>query len=209
MPWRHSQISAWHPSLFMTGGSPPSKMQLHGVLLSALYIRGRCLEHLPKGCSWSRPWTVLSWAGNFHQNSPAAQPRRKTFESNRSTSAWLQPSSRAACTGRSTACWFLLPQLFVPFTLNMPRRKRQKDFIASNFKYFCIYLHYWCFGLQTLKSSPRQEEFCTKLLLSLWIKCITWSKIWAWVYRERFLIAWQPANSPFSSNCQRMGKWGL
>lgn len=32
----------------MTGDSPPSKVQLDVVLLSALHIRGRCLEHLPK-----------------------------------------------------------------------------------------------------------------------------------------------------------------
>lgn len=65
-------------SLLIIGGSPPSKMQFDVMLLSALHIRGRCLEHLPKGCSGSSPRTVLSWAGNFHQHSPAAQPRPLT-----------------------------------------------------------------------------------------------------------------------------------
>lgn len=60
VPWRHSQRAAWHPKPFMTGGPPPFKTQLDVVLLSALYIRGRCLEHLPKGCSGSCPRTVLS-----------------------------------------------------------------------------------------------------------------------------------------------------
>lgn len=117
-------LTACTRSLFMTGGSRPSKMQVAAVFWSTpLYSRGRWVEHLPKGCSASLTRTVLSWAGNFHQNSPAAQPRRKTSESKRSTSAWLQPSSWAACTGRFTACWFLLPRLFGPFTSNIPGRK--------------------------------------------------------------------------------------
>lgn len=59
----------------MTGGSPPSKMQLDVVQLSSLNIRGRCLEHLPKGCSGSWLRSILSWARSF-QNTSAAQPRR-------------------------------------------------------------------------------------------------------------------------------------
>lgn len=50
-------------SLFMTGDSPPSKMKLDVVLLSALYIRGRCLEHLPEECSGSCSGIALSRAG--------------------------------------------------------------------------------------------------------------------------------------------------
>lgn len=123
----------------------------------------------------------------------------------------LTPALLLGCLHREIYCLLVpAPAIVCAFHIKYPwKKKRQKDFVASNFKYFCIYLHYWCFGLQTLKSSPRQYEFCTKLLLSLWINSITCSKIWAWVYGERFLIAWQPANSPFSSNFQGMRKWGL
>lgn len=145
-------------SLLIIGGSPPSKMQLDVMLLSALYIRGRCLEHLPKGCSGSSPRTVLSWAGKFHQRSPAAQPRplkgRGAQVTDSSLAVGLPAPGDILHAGSCSLClshWI------------SPEERRQKDVIASNFKHFCIYLHYWCFLLQTLKSSPRQEEFCIQI----------------------------------------------
>lgn len=111
-------------SLFMTGDSPLSKMQLDVVLLSALYIRGRCLKHLPKECSGSCSRIILSWAGISIKTLQLLSQEERPLKAG---GAHLPDSSLALgqLAQGDLLCWFLLLQLFVPFTLNISSRKKK------------------------------------------------------------------------------------
>lgn len=149
-----TQRHAWHPKPFHDRRLP--SMQLDVVLLSALHIRGRCLKHLPKECSGSCSRSILSWAGISIKTLQLLSQEERPLKARGAHVPDSSPALGQLAQG-DLLCWFLLLQLFVPFTLNISSGKKDIQIVARNLKYFCIYLHYLCFGLQTLKSSPGQE----------------------------------------------------
>lgn len=140
-------------SLFLTGDSPPSKMQLDVVLLSALCIRGTCPKSALGNVAGS-----FSAELEFLSKLPTCSAKKQDLWKQEEHPC-LTPAQLPASLCREIYCVLVpAPAVVCAFHIKyLQWKKKDLKIVARNLKYFSIYLHYLCFGLQTLKSSPRQE----------------------------------------------------